>query len=228
MATDSRRHQLQRIILISTTAGFLAACATAPQPTTAVDEPIDLTGDWVINRDLSDRPSDVVNAATRETTSPLGLIQRFGGIISVYGISAGDVASMIPGGDEQQEIPEFPPEITDPMTVLKVVQMPGTVEVDYDSTTTVLYQDGDFLSDEEQHYFAVWQEDAFAVERQPREGLAFSETFELVDDRNLLVWVVTFEMPDGDEFVITRVYEPRNATPSELPANAPGFVASSR
>lgn len=227
MATDPKLSQLQRFILISMTAGFLAACATAPQQTTTVDEPVDLSGDWVINPSLSDRPSDVVQAATREKISKLGIVQRFGGIIRVWGISPADVASMIPQ-KEQEPLPEFPPEITDPMDELRVLQTSETVEVDYDSTNSVIYQDGDFLSDEEQHYFAVWRADTFTVERQPREGLAFSETFELADQGKLLIWEVTFEIPDGDEYVITRVYEQQSEPLPEIPANAASFVASSR
>ena len=227
MATDPRLHPLHRLILITTAAGFLAACASAPQQTAAVDEPVDLSGDWVINPMLSDRPSDVIQAATREKVSKLGMIQRFGGIVRVWGISPADVASMIPS-KEAEPLPDFPPELTDPMDELKVIQNSETVEVDYDSTGTVVYQDGDFLSDEEQHYFAVWREDTFTVERQPREGLAFSETFELADDGKLLIWVVTFEIPDGEEYVITRVYDPQNEPSPEVPANAPSFVSSSR
>jgi hypothetical protein len=135
---------------------------------------------------------------------------------------------MIPESSEEQETPEFPPEITDPMTVLTVVQTADSVEVDYDSTVKLVYQDGDFMSDDTQHYFAVWQESSFAIERQPREGLAFSETFQLADDGKMLIWAVTFESADGDEFVITRVYEPRISSPAPIPANAPSFVATSR
>ncbi len=113
---------------------------------------------------------------------------------------------MIPDGEEEAA-PEFPAEVTDPMDELTVVQGSDTVEVDYDSTTTVVYQDGDAQSDADQIFFARWQEDAFLVERQPRDGLAFSETFELAADGEQLIWVVTFETPDGDELEITRVYD---------------------
>ena len=47
---------------------------------------------------------------------------------------------MIPDGEEEAT-PEFPPEVTDPMAELIVVQASDTVEVNYDSTTTVVYQD---------------------------------------------------------------------------------------
>jgi hypothetical protein len=216
---DFGKNRLQRVVLTALVGGALAACSTTPQRTAAIDEPVDLSGDWVLNQELSDRPSDVLSSVSGTSTSPLDLVRRFGGIISVYGISAAEVASMIPDG-EDEAAPEFPAEVTDPMDELTVVQGSDTVEVDYDSTTTVVYQDGEAQSDADQTFFARWQEDAFLVERRPRDGLAFSETFELAADGEQLIWIVTFETPDGDELEITRVYDFRDVVASPSPANA--------
>ena len=216
---DSRQNRLQRVVLAALAGGALAGCTTTPQRTAAIEEPVDLSGDWVLNQELSDRPSDVLSSASGNSTSALDLIRRFGGIISVYGISAAEVASMIPDGEEEAA-PEFPAEVTDPMDELTVVQASDTVEVDYDSTSTVVYHDGETLSDTNQDFSAKWQEDAFLVERRPRDGLAFSEKFELAADGEQLIWIVTFEIPDGDEFEITRVYDFKDVVAPPSPASA--------
>ncbi len=223
---DFGQNRLQRLVLAALAGGALAGCTTTPQRTAAIEEPIDLSGDWILNQELSDLPSDVLSSASGSSTSALDLIRRFGGIISVYGISAAEVASMIPDGEEEAT-PEFPPEVTDPMAELTVLQASDTVKVDYDSTTTVVYQDGETLSDTNQDFSAKWQEDAFLVERRPRDGLAFSETFELAEDGEQLIWIVTFETPDGDELEIMRVYDPKDVVASPSPANAASFASTS-
>ena len=222
---DSRQKRFQQVILTALAGGALVACSTTPQEAVAIEEPVDLSGDWVLNQELSDRPSDVLSGASGNSTSPLELIRRFGGIISVYGISAAEVASMLPNGEEEAA-PEFPPEVTDPMAELTVVQASDTVEVDYDSTTTVVYQDGETLSDTNQDFSAKWQEDAFLVERRPRDGLAFSETFELTAEGEQLIWIVTFETPNGDELEITRVYDPKDVIAPPSPAGAATFAST--
>jgi len=218
MAMDFRQNRLQQVVLTA-----LAACSTAPQLTAAIDEPVDLSGDWVLNQELSDRPSDVLSRVSGGSTSPLDLIRRFGGIISVYGISAAEVASMIPDGAEEAAT-EFPAEITDPMDELIVVQASETVQVNYDSTSTVVYRDGETLSDTNQNFSAEWQEGAFFVERRPRGGLAFSETFELAADGEQLI--VTFETPGGDELEITRVYDFKDVVAPRTPANAASLASA--
>jgi len=219
---DIRQNRLQQVALIALAGGALVACTATPQKTAAIDEPVDLSGDWVLNQELSDRPSDVLSSVSDSSTSPLELVRRFGGIISVYGISAAEVASMIPDGEEEAA-PEFPAEVTDPMDELTVLQASDTVEVDYDSTTTVVYQDGEAQSDVDQIFFARWQEDAFLVERRPRDGLAFSETFELAADGEQLIWIVTFETPDGDGLEIMRVYDLKDVA---VPPNSASFAST--
>ena len=222
---DFSQNRLQRVILTALAGGALVACSATPQKTAAIDEPVDLSGDWVLNQELSDRPSDVLSSVSGSSTSPLDVIRRFGGIISVYGISAAEVASMIPDGEEEAA-PEFPAEVTDPMDELTVVQASDTVEVDYDSTTTVVYQDGEAQSDADQIFFARWHEDSFLVERQPTDGLAFSETFELASGGEQLIWIVTFETPAGDELEITRVYDLNDPTAPPSPASAATFAST--
>ncbi len=222
---DFRQNRLQKVVLTALAGGALVACSTTPQLTAAIDEPVDLSGDWVLNQELSDRPSDVLSRVSGGSTSPLDLIRRFGGIISVYGISAAEVASMIPDGAEEAAT-EFPAEITDPMDELTVVQASGTVQVNYDSTSTVVYRDGETLSDTNQNFSAEWQEGAFFVERRPRDGLAFSETFELAADGEQLIWIVTLETPDGDELEITRVYDFKDVVAPRTPANAASLASA--
>jgi len=64
---------------------------------------------------------------------------------------------------------------------------------------------------------AQWQQGTFVVERQPQDGLALVETFELDADGERLIWIVTFETPAGDELEIKRVYDLHDKpVPSEV------------
>jgi hypothetical protein len=112
------------------------------------------------------------------------------------------------------------------MDELTVVQASDTVEVNDDSTSTVVYRDGETLSDTNQNFSAEWQEGDFFVERRPRDGLAFSETFELAADGEQLIWIVTFGTPDGDELEITRVYDFKDVVAPRTPANAASLASA--
>lgn len=207
MLTSPRRYQRHWAILITLAGSALVACSATPERTADAVETVDLSGDWVINEELSDRPSDVLSSAAGQPSVATGILKSIGRSISVFGISVGQVADMIPDNDDREEAPDYPREVTDPMAELKVVQASGAVEVDYDSTSTVIYQHGEIGDEADERLSAQWQQGTFVVERQPQDGLALVETFELDADGERLIWIVTFETPAGDELEIKRVYD---------------------
>lgn len=207
MATNPRRYQRHRAILMTLAGSALVACSATPERTAVAVETVDLSGDWVINEELSDRPSDVLSSAASQPSVTTGILQSIGRSISVFGISVGQVADMIPDNDDREEAPDYPREVTDPMAELKVVQASDAVEVDYDSTSTVIYRHDETGDEADERLSAQWQKGTFVVERQPQDGLAFVETFELDADGKRLIWIVTFETPAGDELKIKRVYD---------------------
>jgi len=226
MAMDPRQNRLHRVILMALAGSALIACAATPERTAETREPVDLSGDWVINEELSDRPSDVLSGVGKQAPAAVGILQSIGRSISVFGISVGQIAAMLPDNDNDEEAtPEFPREITDPMGELRVVQASDTVEVDYDSLSTVVYRPGETVSDADRRYSARWRERTFVVERQPTDGLASVETFELAADGERLIWTVTFETPAGDEVEIKRVYDPRNEPVPPSSSNSARFAA---
>ncbi len=222
---DPGKNRLHRIILMTLAGGALVACATTPERTAETQEIVDLSGDWVINEELSDRPSDVLSSVAEEPSAASGILQSIGRSISVFGISVGQIAAMLPDDDEEEATPEFPREITDPMAELSVVQASNTVEVVYDSLSTVVYRHGETVGDADQRISAQWQEGTFVVERQPTDGFASVETFELAADGERLIWIVTIETPAGDQVVIKRVYDPRDEPVPPSSSNSASFVA---
>ena len=207
MLTSPRRYQRHWAILITLAGSALVACSATPERTADAVETVDLSGDWVINEELSDRPSDVLSSAASQPSVTTGILKSIGRSISVFGISVGQVADMIPDNYDREEAPDYPREVTDPMAELKVVQASGAVEVDYDSTSTVIYRHGETGDEADERLSAQWQQGTFVVERQPQDGLALVETFELDADGERLIWIVTFETPAGDELEIKRVYD---------------------
>ena len=224
MAMNPRQTQLHGFILMTLAGSVLVACSTTPERTADAEKSVDLSGDWVINEELSDRPSDVLSSAAKDSSAALGVLQSIGRSISVFGISAGQVADLLPDNEDEEQAPEFPPEVTDPMDELKVVQASDTVAVDYDSTSTIVYRYGETVSDAGQSLSGLWQEGTFVIERQPGDGLAFAETFELAADGKRLTWIVTFETPAGHELEITRVYELQDEPVPPSPSNSASFV----
>jgi len=222
---DHWRDQIQRYALVILATSGLGACSTTQERIAAVDEPVDLTGEWVINDELSDTPSEVLGSGSAGTGAVTGLLKRFGFGVSVYGISVGDVASMLPDNSEVEQPVKFPREVTDPMDVLRVVHDVDTLEVDYDVMGTLVYLNGEAVSNEDQQFFAHWNGSVFIVERQPTEGLSFSEKFELAEDGIQLIWTVTLETPAGDELIISRVYDPKVVPEALGASHAANFVA---
>ncbi|MEE8542391.1 MAG: hypothetical protein V3S94_00870 [Gammaproteobacteria bacterium] len=226
MTMDPRQNQLHRVILMTLAGSALVACATTSERTAETQEIVDLSGDWVINEELSDRPSDVLSGVGKQSSAATEILQSIGRSISVFGISVGQIAAMLPDNDDDEEAtPEFPREITDPMGELRVVQASDSVEVDYDSLSTVVYRPGETVSDADQHFSARWQEGSLVVERQPTEGLASVETFELAADGERLIWTVTVETPAGDDVEIKRVYDARDEPVPPGSSNSARFAA---
>lgn len=186
----------------------LGACSTTPtqEAQEAVPEVVDLTGEWILNEDLSDSPSDVLRSVSGEST--IGNIFRtVGGAIRVYGISVDDVVGMLPPGEEEEE-PEYHSHVTDSRYTLIVLQSPDSMEIEYDRGGTEIYQNGRTTEDEDERVFSDWEGTTYIVEREPDDGPAITEVFQLADDGRLLIWTITTEGPKGKEIAITRVYDP--------------------
>ena len=222
---DHWRDNIQRYPVVILAASFLGACAAAPERIATVDEPVDLTGEWVINDELSDSPSEILGNGTAGTGAVTGLLKQFGFGVRVYGISVGDVAAMLPDNTEEEQPVDFPREVTDPMDELRVMHDVDTLEVDYDATGTIVYLNGEVVSNEDQQFFAHWNGSEFMVERQPADGISFSEKFELADDGRQLIWTVSLETPDGDALKISRVYDPKAIPETVGASHTANFVA---
>jgi hypothetical protein len=226
---DPRQNLQPRHLTLLLVGTALAACSTTPDraaDTVAVattqTAPVDLSGEWIINYPLSDDPSEVLGDGTSAAESGFELAKNIGYSIGVYGISIGDIVDMLPRREEEQVV--FPREITDALDQLSVVQDQDAIEIDYDSTSVVVYRNGEGPRETDPYDSAVWQDGAFVVEREPREGLALSETFLLAPDGKQLIWIVAFEAPNGDLYEVTRVYD-RRIEPPPRPANSASLVA---
>ncbi len=226
---DPRQNLLPRFFAMMLAGATLSACSTTAErdaetaAATTTAAPVDLSGEWIINYPLSDDPSEVLGDGTSASESGFGLLKSIGYSIGVYGISVGDIADMLPR--REREEPVIPHEITDAMDELSVVQDEATIEITYDQVSTVVYRNGETPSDADSYESAIWQEGAFVVRREPTDGLAIGETFLLAPDGKQLIWIVTFELPNGDDLEITRIYD-RRIEPPPSPANSAGFVAA--
>ncbi|HEY5624278.1 MAG TPA: hypothetical protein VIV14_11005 [Gammaproteobacteria bacterium] len=225
---DPRQTLQSRFFSVVLASIMLAACSTTPDraadtagvATTHV-APVDLSGEWIINYPLSDDPSEVLGDGTSPAESGFELAKNIGYSIGVYGISIGDIVDMLPRREEAQVV--FPREITDAMDQLSVVQDQDAIEVDYDNISFVVYRNGEGPRETDSYESAVWRDGAFVVEREPREGLALSETFLLAPDGKQLIWIVSFAAPNGDRYEVTRVYDRHIAPPP--PAKSASLVA---
>ena len=228
---DPGQNLLPRIFVLTLAGATLSACSTTAEradetatvATTTV-APVDLSGEWIINYPLSDDPSEVLGNGTSAAENGFGLLKSIGYSIGVYGISVGDIADMLPRREQQE--PVIPREITDAMDELSVVQDDVTIEIIYDQISTVVYRNGEMPLETDSYASAIWQDGAFVVEREPTDGLAIGETFLLAPDGKQLIWIVNFELPNGDDLEITRIYD-RRIEPPPSPANSASFVAAS-
>lgn len=227
---DLRQNLLPRIFLLTLAGTTLGACSTTAERATETAAvatttvaPVDLSGEWIINYPLSDDPSEVLGNGTSAAESGFGLLKSIGYSIGVYGISVGDIADMLPR--REREEPVIPREITDAMDELSVAQDESTIEIVYDQVSTVVYRNGDLPSETDAYQSAIWEDGAFVVEREPTDGLPIGETFLLAPDGKQLIWVVNFELPNGDDLEITRIYD-RRIEPPPSPANSASFVAA--
>ena len=227
---DPRQYLLPRIFVLTLAGATLGACSTTAERATESETaattqvaPVDLSGEWIINYPLSDDPSEVLGNGTSAAESGFGLLKSIGYSIGVYGISIGDIADMLPR--REREEPAIPREITDAMDELSVAQDETTIEVVYDQVSTVVYRNGDAPSETDAYRSAIWEDGAFVVEREPTDGLPIGETFLLAPDGKQLIWIVNFELPNGDDLEITRIYD-RRIEPPPSPANSASFVAA--
>ncbi len=183
----------------------MVGCSTTPETAAALEpEPIDLSGEWVLNHELSDSPSDVLKLSSNGNTAK-SIFQTVGGAISVYGISARDVVGMLPAGEE--EPPEYHAHVTDSRLILSVLQFEDSVEVKYDQAGTEVYRNGETVREEEELIFSEWDGYAYIVERQPEAALPITEIFELDVNRVHLYWTIVVENAKGKEVTIKRVYD---------------------
>ncbi len=228
---DPRQNLLPRFFVMTLVGVTLGACSTTAERSTdtaAVSAtttvaPVDLSGEWRINYPLSDDPSEVLGNGTSASESAFGLLKSIGYSIGVYGISVGDIADMLPRRESEE--PVIPREITDAMDELSVVQDGATIEIVYDQISTVVYRNGDTPTETDAYESAIWEDGAFVVEREPTDGLAIGETFLLAPDGKQLIWIVNFELPNGDDLEITRIYD-RRIEPPPSPTNSASFVAA--
>lgn len=230
IAMDPRQNPLPRIFMLILAGATLSACSTTAERATGSAEvetatvaPVDLSGEWTLNYPLSDDPSEVLGNGTSASESGFGLLKSIGYSIGVYGISVGDIADMLPRRERDE--PVIPREITDAMDELSVVQDETTIEIVYDQVSTVVYRNGDLPRETDAYQSAIWEDGAFVVEREPAEGLPIGETFLLAPDGKQLIWIVKFELPNGDDLEITRIYD-RRIEPPPSPANSTGFIAA--
>ena len=183
---------------------LISACSTTPS-TTAEPEPIDLSGDWMLNHELSDSPSDVLKVRSKENGF-LNILQTIGGAFRIYGISARDVFGMLPRRKEDDPL-AYHSHVTDSRLILNVLQAEDSMQVKYDRAGTEVYWNGETTHEAEEMILSYWEEDAYVVARWPRNALPIMEIFELSEEGDRLHWTIVVENPKGKEVEITRIYD---------------------
>ena len=188
----------------------LGACTGSPQRAESDGagpeaQAVDLSGEWVLNEQLSDSPREVLSAETSGNGSSVAA-RRIGGSVGVFGVSVNEVIGMLPRRDRETDELNYHSHVTDARGTLKVEQSTNSVQVTYDQAGTAFYVNGKTTHDQLDEIFSDWNENTYVVTREPDDGPVLTEIFQLGPDGSQLIWTVTFET-NGKEIVITRVYD---------------------
>ena len=187
----------------------LGACATSlEREPEAEAQPVDLSGEWILNEALSDSPREVLGTDATQNAAA-GAARQVGGSFGVFGVSVSDIINMLPrrGTDEP---PEYHSHVTDARNALVIEQDETWVEVTYDQAGIAYYPNGGTTYDQLDEIFSDWDGATYVVTRTPDDGPVLTESFELGPDGKQLIWSVTFETDNGKEIVITRIYDAAN------------------
>jgi len=198
----SRRFSIW-VLMLGTGAAWLPVLAA---------DPSDLSGEWVIDRDASDEPADVLEPTTRRSSG------RFGGVragVSIFGIGVGDVTDLLPeragGGTEPQdearrELGKLQRHLTESLTKLDIEHSPEELRVVYDDLGIYIYRTNQTVEYADTTVTAEWRGDRYIIEREVEDGPSVTEVFRLDGSGSTLHWTVTIDLEARRDVTIDRVF----------------------
>lgn len=183
----------------------LVCLAAAPGGTLRAQEK-DLSGAWLIDREESQDPAEVLETLTRRTAAGAGV----GVGVGIFGVPV-EVARTDSGREPaevvRRDLRRFSRHLIDTVDALGIEQSPETLRVAYDDLGTVVYRTGT-QEGVEDTVLAEWRRDVYTVVRHY--GVDLLATEEIYLDRrepNRLRWKVSLELSSRRAVQINRVYD---------------------
>lgn len=187
--------------------GMLLCMAALPAGTIEAQQN-DLGGEWVIDRDASDEPDEILERIVGRPSGQSGV-----GIgIGIFGVPV-EAARTAGRGNEPEEVVRrdlrrLRPHLINTVDQLEVEQGSDTLRVAYDDLGTFVYDGGERIEDGDVVTFAEWRRDVYTVLRHiGNELLATEELYLDRADPNRLHWLVSVELSSRRAFQIHRVYD---------------------
>ena len=203
---------------------WLAANHAAAAPQTKVTP--DLTGTWVLNRDLTDRPGQGGGdgsgggSSRRGPGGGMGRPGGMGGMGGMGGRGGGFGGGGMPDREEMERMrATMEAVMRSPERLIIVKADPGLIVTDEEGVSTRLALDGSketgAVNGVTFESITKWEDGKLRVERKFKSGLKLVETYALSMDPHLLTVSARVEggRMGGASRTTNRVYEPRDAAP---------------
>ena len=193
-----------RILVVS---GIALLCTGMPVGITIAQE-WDLSGQWVLDYDESDRPDDVFDslAERRRGASGVGVGVGIFGVPVEVGRSGGRGSE--PAEVVRRDLRRLRPHLVSAVDLLAIEQSPDSLRVGYSNLGNLTYRTGESQDDGDETTVAEWRRDVYTIVRHVGDDLRATE--ELYLDRadpNRLRWLVSIELSSARTIQIRRVFD---------------------
>ena len=168
----------------------------------------DLSGDWVIDYDESDRPDDVFDALSERRRGRSGV----GVGVGIFGVPV-EVARSDGRGQEPAEVVrrdlrQLRPHLVSAVDRLFIEQVQDGMTVGYSNLGRFAFGDGESLTDGDETISAEWRRDCFTIVWQVGDDLRATEQLSLDrQDPSRLRWLLSVELSSARTVQVRRVFD---------------------
>lgn len=168
----------------------------------------DLSGDWVIDYDESDRPDDVFDALSERRRGRSGV----GVGVGIFGVPV-EVARSGGRGQEPAEVVrrdlrQLRPHLVSSVDRLSIEQAQDGMTVGYSNLGRFAFRDGESLTDGDETVSAEWRRDVFTIVWQVGDDLRATEQLYLDrQDPSRLRWLLSVELSSARTVQVRRVFD---------------------
>lgn len=217
-----RRQRVADAAAIVTLAVLLAACAST-QVSSAPSQPVNLSGTWTLNEDLSEDPAAILSSAASSSRSGARSGRRGGGGGPGAGRGGGGGRSGPPGGGRRGSggaaggsrrgpVAEIIDDVTPAEDTLTIEQSEDKLRMKYGERDSAYhgFDTSRFvqLAGQDAERLSGWQDRDFIVETSNEDGLTVTERFAVSEDGQRLTQTVEIEADRIPAPVsITRVFD---------------------